>query len=341
MLASQRPLPFEGKLKKILVIQTAFLGDCVLATAILESLHNAYPEAALHFLINAQHKGLFVEHPFLAKLWLWDITKKYKSLFQLIKDVRAEGFDAVINLQRYAATGLITLFSGAKFTAGFDKNPMSQYFTWAAPHAFKANWHETDRNFELIKPLGCQPAKPSLYPTASDTEAISHLIKPTFITIAPYSVWATKTWPEEKWLELIERFAVSTTVYLLGGNSEKDRCEILKEKSQNHRQIVNLAGKLPLLQSAALMKGAAMNYCNDSGPVHLASAMNAPVTLVYCSTTPLLGFGPVSDVSFVVQSNLDLLCRPCGITGKSECPLGHFLCANSIYPTTLTMPNFA
>jgi len=88
-----------------------------------------------------------------------------------------------------------------------------------------------------------------------------------------------------------------------------------------------------LLQSAALMKGAIMNYVNDSAPLHLASAMNAPVTAVFLSTVPQFGFTPLSDNSSVCETSLDLPCRPCGLHGKGACPEGHFKCAEiEVYP---------
>jgi heptosyltransferase-2 len=73
-----------------------------------------------------------------------------------------------------------------------------------------------------------------------------------------------------------------------------------------------------------------MIYFNDSAPMHLASAMNAPVTAVFCSTIPEFGFGPLSDVSLIVQTDEKLDCRPCGLHGYRSCPKGHFKCATTI-----------
>ncbi len=74
-----------------------------------------------------------------------------------------------------------------------------------------------------------------------------------------------------------------------------------------------------------------MNYVNDSAPMHFASAVNAPVTAVYCSTIPAFGFGPLSDNSHIVQVTEPLSCRPCGLHGRAKCPLGHFHCARLIH----------
>jgi heptosyltransferase-2 len=73
-----------------------------------------------------------------------------------------------------------------------------------------------------------------------------------------------------------------------------------------------------------------MNYVNDSAPMHIASAVNAPVTAIYCSTVPAFGFGPLSDVSFIVETDEKLACKPCGIHGLESCPEKHFKCALTI-----------
>ena len=73
-----------------------------------------------------------------------------------------------------------------------------------------------------------------------------------------------------------------------------------------------------------------MNYVNDSAPLHIASAMNAPVTAYFCSTLPSFGFGPLSDNANVIQTKQTLECRPCGLHGKRKCPQQHFNCGHQI-----------
>ena len=90
-----------------------------------------------------------------------------------------------------------------------------------------------------------------------------------------------------------------------------------------------------VLESAALMKDATMNYVNDSAPMHMASAMNAKTTAIYCSTIPAFGFGPLADNAKIVETKLTLDCRPCGVHGHKACPEGHFKCAFSIETSEL------
>jgi heptosyltransferase-2 len=150
-----------------------------------------------------------------------------------------------------------------------------------------------------------------------------------YICLAPTSVWFTKQYPEEKWLELLAALPPQLPVYLLGGPPDTAACERLAQAAARPG-LVNLSGKLSLLASAALMRGAVLNYVNDSAPLHLCSAVDAPVCAIFCSTVPAFGFGPLSTFSRVVEHPGPLACRPCGLHGHARCPLGHFRCALEI-----------
>lgn len=321
-------------MKKFLVIQTAFTGDAILSTAILEKLHQSLPDASIDYLVRKGNEGLFAGHPFIRNLLIWNKREgKYRELWRILKIIRKERYDEVINVQRFATTGFLTAFSGAKVKTGFDKNPFSLLFTNKIQHRLKNGWHETDRNQQLIRRLtGNEKAMPHLYPTSDDHEKVKELTSTPFITIAPGSVWFTKTFPEYKWIDLIAKKLSEVPelkIYLLGSPEEREKCERISAHAKSNRVIV-LAGKLSLLQSAALMQKAKMNYCNDSAPMHLCSAMDAPVTAIYCSTVPEFGFGPLSSVSRIVQTSEKLDCKPCGLHGYRQCPLIHFKCAHTI-----------
>ena len=318
-------------MKKILVIQTAFIGDVILATGIIEKLHSTYPEYDLHFLLRKGNESLLVKHPFLKKIWIWDKRKsKTQNLLRLIKEIRKERFDIVINLQRFASSGLLTAFSKAGERIGFNKNPLSFMFNKSLPHKIDGSSHEIDRNHSLISAITDSTASnPKLYPSEEDFALVNNFTSGKFVTIAPASVWFTKALPSRKWLELIQQVPKDYEIFLLGSKQDSTLCDSVIG-STDRNGMKNLAGKLSLLQSAALMSKAIMNYTNDSAPLHLASAVNAPVTAVFCSTTPLFGFGPLSDNSHILEIGQDLSCRPCGLHGKSACPTKHFNCAHKI-----------
>ncbi len=326
-------------LKKILIIQTASIGDVILSTALAETLHQALPHAEISVLVRKGHEPLFHGHPFVHQVLVWDKKGwKYLHLLKLILKIRSIRFDTVINVQRFASSGLVTALSGAAIRSGFSKNPFSSCFTKKSEHRIDISEnpeHEIIRNHRLIDHLVAGgPSRPRLYPAEADIETARHWTKGKFITISPASLWFTKQFPEHKWVELTNNIPAGIAVILLGSAADTGRCARIAGKSERD-DILNLAGRLSLLQSAALMQFAVMNYVNDSAPQHLASAVNAPVAGIFCSTVPAFGFGPLSDVSHIIEAVPSPECRPCGLHGQKKCPLGHFDCAETIQTNQL------
>jgi len=365
--------------QKFLVIQTAFIGDVVLATGIIEKLHDFFPGAQIDFLVRKGNEALLANHPFLHEVLVWDKKQhKLRNLWNMGRRIRQAKYDKVINVQRFAATGLLTAFSGAGETIGFDKNPLSRWFTKRIPHIVSYSrkpgsgnntpspvnapgsgdqpessggnpgvttqsgiarppvpQHEIERNQELIRDFtDALPARPRLYPSQQDNNRVGEYKGIPYITVSPASVWFTKQYPTGQWISFINKVPANYTVYLLGAPSDVALCEEIRTSS-THPAVKNLAGQLSFLQSAALMTGSAMNYVNDSAPMHFASSVNAPVTAVYCSTIPSFGFGPLSDKRFIVEIAEPLDCRPCGLHGYRACPKGHFNCARKIEDSQL------
>lgn len=323
-------------MRRLLVIQTAFIGDAILGTALLEKLHQQFPEARIDYLVRNGNQSLFQGHPFLNDVLVWNKQEsKYAELWKMLKEIRVRNYDAVYNIQRYAASGIITAFSGAQLTVGYKNNPFSFLFSKSVAHRFGKgfeNIHEVDRVLDLLESAQHRTL-PKLYPTQQDIDSVRvHQSKP-YITIAPASVWFTKQLPTDKWGELIDRIPNDVNVFLIGGNADSTIAETIN--SSTEREVIDLTGKLKFLETAALMKDAKMNYANDSAPVHLASAVNAPVTEVFCSTVPEFGFTPLSNNSRIVETKERLDCRPCGIHGKTACPKGHFKCATTIDVTEI------
>ncbi len=319
-------------MKKILIIQTASIGDVILATPVLEKLHHHFPEAEIDILLKKGNESLFDGHPFLHEILIWDKSKeKYKNLKKLIIQIRETKYDSVINIQRFASSGLITVLSGAGLKVGFNKNPLSPLFNIRVKHTIHSGEiHETERNLNLVKKFTDNSRFPvKLYPLQRDYAKMSQFKTVKYITISPASLWFTKQYPEEKWIEFIKEVDKDITVYFLGSKGDRILCDSIINKS-GHKSSMNLAGKLSFLESAALMRDAAMNYMNDSAPLHLASAVNAKTTAIFCSTVPAFGFGPLSDDSVVIQTKEELKCKPCGLHGLKECPEDHFKCALTI-----------
>ncbi|MEO8569305.1 MAG: glycosyltransferase family 9 protein [Ginsengibacter sp.] len=323
-------------MQRFLVIQTAFTGDVVLATAIIEKLHHFFPGAQIDLLVRKGNEKLLQDHPFLHETLIWNKKeKKNKNLFILLRKIRNNKYDTVINLQRFASTGILTAFSGAKEKIGFDKNPFSFFFTKKLKHDLSNGKHEVERNNELIAHITDDTfTKPRLYPSAQNYEEIKKYTYEPYVCMMPASVWFTKQYPLDKWTDLINQFPAKYNIYLLGGKEDAVLCDEIKNTSAK-KKIEVLAGKLSFLSSAGLMKNAAMNYTNDSAPLHFASAVDAPVTSIFCSTIPGFGFYPLSTTSIIVETMEKLSCRPCSLHGLKACPLGHFKCARTIETSQL------
>lgn len=316
--------------KNILIIQTAFIGDAILASSVVEKMHQFFPQSKISILVRKGNESLYQEHPFLTQTLVWNKQEgKYKSLFKLLKVIRRQKFDTVINLHRYASSGFLTAFSKARYTSGYDKNPFSFLFDNKSKHKIGDGRHEVERYNDLIESITDRTiVKPKLYPSFKQFSKIEPLVSQPFVCMAPSSIWFTKQLPKDKWIELCNSIPKEIIIYLLGGPSDKILCEEIITKS-THSNIKILAGELSLLESCELMKHAKMNYVNDSGPLHLASAGNSPTTAFFCSTVPTYGFYPLSYNSTVIEVN-NLDCKPCGLHGYKACPEGHFKCGKEI-----------
>lgn len=329
-------------MQKILIIQTAYIGDVILATSLIKKVAALAPGAQIDFLLRSGNESLLANSRTIKNLYVWDKKRKYRSLFNIVKQIRAEHYDAVINVQRFFNSGLMTALSGANLKIGFDKNPLSIFYDHKIkhmiPHKTKSGdiFHEVQRNAQLLEPLfsdynveKVEELGLELQFSAADQEKIQTVIKNAgeYLVIAPSSVWFTKQYPENKWIEFLNLVPENLTVFYIGAPSDRAFIEKIRPQIKNH---LNLAGDLSLLQSALLMKDSKRVFVNDSAPLHLASAVEANTTAIFCSTVTAFGYYPLSQNSLVIHERQNLSCRPCGLHGKKECPLSHFKCAQSI-----------
>lgn len=329
-----------ANLQRILLIQTAFIGDVILATSLIEEVALRYPEAKIQFLLRKGNESLLKDHPKLEKLWVWDKKGgKYRNLFKLVKEINTFEIDLILNIQRFFSSGLFTALIKAKKKIGFKQNPMSWFFDHKVDHKIPhadikspyGSLHEVQRNLQLINSydetkLTTDPksVRPKLYTT--QTQNLSKLnLSDNYIVMAPTSVWFTKQWEIGKWKELIGILEHHHQIVLIGGPSDRDIIDQLVLGPN----VINMAGELSLLESAHLMKAAHAVIVNDSGPMHLASSVNAKTIAIFCSTIPEFGYYPLSEQSFVVES-VRPECKPCGLHGHKSCPLGHFKCSSDI-----------
>jgi ADP-heptose:LPS heptosyltransferase len=321
----------ECSAMKFLIIQTANIGDVILATSLVEKIKSKFPSATIDFLLKKGNEELLLHNPHIDHVFLWD--KSLGNVWGVLKatsQLRGKTYNYVINCQRRSVAGILTRFSRADFRIGFKRSAFSVFLNHKARYHVIDGIHEIERNQELINFLtDNQPSMPKLYPSKENFGRIAAYSVGKYICIAPASKWFTKQFPAEKWEEFINCTDPKIKVYLIGSESESAYCEAIAEKCK-HPHVFNLAGRLHLLDVAALMKNARMNYVNDSAPLHIASAVNANVKVVFCCTMPQFGFGPLSDHSEIIETDEPLACRPCSAKGLKACPEKHFKCAWTI-----------
>ena len=320
--------------RRVVFIQTAFLGDVVLATAALEAWHARFPDDRIGIVVRAGNEAVFEGHPWVGEVHVWAKSKpaRYFRLLSLAWSLRGR-YDTAVLIQRHASSGILALLSGASERIGYATHPLAWTFHRRVLHTLGDGRHEVDRLLDLLPPnlnLNLNPnLNPNLHPTPRhEAEAAPWLAGPAPVVLAPASVWTTKQWPEARWVELgrlLKAADFARPVVLIGGPGDRDLLERIAEGIGG----ASIA-RTSILGTAALLKGAAALVANDSGPVHIASSVGCPTVALFLSTVPAFGFGPRAPGSVVVEE--ELACRPCGVHGHTACPLGHFECATRIAP---------
>lgn len=325
--------------EKILVIQTAFLGDAILTLPMIQKLADMYPTAEIDVLAIPSTMELFSASPYVHEVLVIDKKGKEKSIVSLFKyagRLKEKKYSRIFSPHRSLRTSLIVMQSGVKETTGFDNASFRHVYKNLA--AYKTHRHEVQRNLDLIG-FNYNGSEWKILPQVkipdSSKESVelflgANKIEYPFIAIAPGSVWATKKYPEEYFTEIIKYLAgTGNPVVLVGGKNEKELCGRIAEKFPG--SVYSSAGELSVTGTIFLLKKSLLLISNDSAPVHMGMCADIPVLVLYCSTVPDFGFYPYNYKSSYL-SHGDLECKPCGIHGYKECPLIHFECGKKLGP---------
>ena len=323
--------------KRILIIQTAFIGDVILSTPLIKVLRRTFPDAFISFLLIPETENVLENNPHLDEVLVYDKRKKkgLGSLLQIIARVRQGKFDLAVIPHRSMRSAILAYLSGIPERIGFDRAVGSSLFTKRV--AYNANAHEVERNLSLLSNFAPRPedTSPELFPSTDDLSYVRRLLSDSGISegervvgIAPGSVWATKRWLPERFAEVADLLLkeAEIKVVLLGSREDRALCERIADLMAGRPAIV--AGKTSVLQSAAILSLCRVLLSNDSAPVHMASATGTPVVAIFGSTIPEFGFAPYGVDQVIIEKQMD--CRPCGIHGKRKCPEKHFRCMRDI-----------
>ncbi len=320
---------------KILVWQTAFLGDLILTTPLIHSLKNIYPNSEVHLLAKPFGKDVFKNNPYLDKLIVFD--KKKHSTIKLIKLLKEENYDIAISPHRSHRASYSLFLARIKKRIGFDRAGFSFLYTDLVEHKFDGT-HEIDRNLKLLSKLKNFSENklykfPEIFLDENEEDFYKEfsLKSKNYILVAPGSKWATKRWTIEGFKEIIDYLlSKGEIVALFGGTEDMDIAKNILKFFPETENLLNLVGKTSLRESFSIVKHAKLLISNDSAPVHMAVAFNTPVVDIYGPTIKDFGFYPYRNGIVVEVENL--YCRPCGLHGHNKCPEGHFKCMKDLKP---------
>ncbi|MCU7496717.1 MAG: glycosyltransferase family 9 protein [Ignavibacteria bacterium] len=331
--------------EKILVIQTAFIGDAILTLPMLKRLKELYPDSTIDVVSTPASSGIFRASPYTYKVYAYDKRGKdrsIKSLFRFAGEIKNEGYTRIYSPHRSFRTSLLVFLSGVKETYGFSN--ASFHMAYRNSVYYNGRHHEVQRNLELVE-NGRLPSEWRLLPevvagteekrrvgeflkqvSSSSVEKTSTETK--FAAVAPGSVWMTKRFPKDKFLEVISYLlSESYTVLLTGGKDDEEYCREMA--SLFNEGVVSAAGQFSIVETIELLRHCKILVSNDSAPTHFGMCADIPVLTIYCSTIPDFGFYPYNTKSTFISFD-DLSCKPCGIHGRRECPVKTFDCANRI-----------
>lgn len=321
--------------KKILIVQTAFIGDVILATPLAQAAHAMFAPCIIDFMAIPAAANLLEKNPSIHRVLIFDKRGQQRgvaALWRFAKALRAENYDLAIVPHRSLRSALLVWLAHIPQRVGFDRNAGAFLFTQRVRYQEK---HEVERNLDMLRPFGKIPErlKPRVDWDEVDAACVAELTKNAdskrvWCALAPGSVWATKRWPVDRFAKLANALVseLHANVFLIGGQSDAELCrEIQQAVGEN---CFNLAGMLSLRQSAALLDRCNVLISNDSAPTHLGVATNCKVLTIFGPTVPRFGFAPYGDGHGLVEH--DLPCRPCSAHGTQKCPIGTHACMKEI-----------
>jgi heptosyltransferase I len=310
---------------RILLIKPSALGDVATTLPLLCDLKAALPEVRIDWLIHPAYAPLVEGHDALHEVVAFDRRKLaawwYKPLafrlfWQLLRTLRRNRYDMVIDAQGLFRSGFLTRITGAKTRVGFAHAREGATLAYTHKVTLPEGGEKmlaVDRMRALGQPLGTDLSKPAQFRVpvpALPGELAAFSASNSFVAVLPGARWATKRWPRERFAALADCLLQNHhTVVLLGSLDEKPLCGELQSRIKNQEsRIHNLAGQSPIPVLVALLARARLVIANDSGPLHIAAALGRPVIGLYGPTSPVF-VGPYGQGANILRH--DVPCHPC------------------------------
>ncbi|CCP01192.1 Putative heptosyl III transferase WaaQ (Glycosyl transferase, family 9) [Erwinia amylovora Ea644] len=292
--------PFSHQPERILVIKFRHHGDMLLTTPVIRSLKAAWPEAKIDVLLYEETRAMLACHPDIHRIYAIDRTWKKKGLrfqlgqeWRLLKILRQQRYDVVVNLADQWRSAIITRFTGAPVRLGFDF-PKRQGGLWQRCHTHLVAtdqhqaMHTVEQNLSLLHPLNLAAIDSTvgMHYSPDDAHAVQRLLNGTekYIVIQPTSRWFFKCWSEEKFAAVLQSLRDDGHTLVLTSGPDAKELDMVKKiigLLSSEDNVISLAGQLTLNQLAAVIDEAGLFIGVDSVPMHMAAALKTPCIALF------------------------------------------------------------
>lgn len=302
-------------MKRLLVIRCSSLGDVVLTTGVIRIFKRLHSDVIIDMLTYKEYKDIFANFPYIDKLLLIDRNLSYFAFLKRLKKA-TEHYNYIVDLQKNLKTIPLMLLRYSKYYTFNKLSIRRRIFVHLKKGGKYLNTHITERYlqaFNKIRPVhadNLEELRPQI--SAENCQCVEKRI-----VIHPFASKKTKEWVHFD--ELIYKLKeIGYNIAIVG----RGECNILNG-------VKNFTNKTDLGELINEINKASIVISTDSGPMHLAIALNKKVIVIFGSTTKELGFYPYFKKCYVLENN-KLRCRPCHVHGRKKCPLNHFQCMQDI-----------
>lgn len=328
--------PYLGdKPDKILVVETAFLGDCLLTTPLIRGIKEVFPDSSISFLARPIGCETLRNNPCIASFIPYDKKKGILEFLKIAKKIKNEGFGLAILPHRSMRTTLLAFFCKIPKRIGFDNASLSFLLTEKIPYDRRK--HEAERKISLIKGFikvkderGLDIFINEKARKKRDSLFFKWNIKKDdlVVGILPFSHWKTKMWLERGFAKVIDRLSEYKAKAIIFG-SLTDLQSAYKIQAMAREKPIIACGDILISELGAFFERCDLIIGNDTGIIHIAYGLNKKTVVIFGPTTPELGFGPYKTTSTIILQK-PLPCRPCSSHGPMKCPKAHFHCMREI-----------
>lgn len=313
----------KDKIKKILVIKFGGIGDILLATPVLPNLRAYFPNAVINFLSLTHSRDILDENPYISRVLTYDPNED--SSWCLIKNIRKQKYDLIIDLYGNPRTALITFLSRARYRFGFDFRGRKYAYN-IIRHGRGGIVHNVQFNLDALDTLGIPVISKDLYipinavhrECADEFFRENNLYTKPAIGITLTGGWEAKKYKQDDYIDLLKMLSSMydiNFILLWGNQKEREEAVYINERLPENTFIIPDS---PIRYLAALIEKCSLIIGNDSGPLHLAVAVGTPVLGIYGPTNPKLQ-GPYGDKNITIVKE-ELECLYCNLL---ECPIGN------------------